>query len=141
MTDECLRSWHFWGSISFDEILVRLRRAWEDREMAFIIETCGDLDPVFPANGRTFGFSELIELMGTQLSIYELESTTPDRLCDRAYYIVAIRNAREKGLDRNQAASNIYAPSMKGLVDRSVYGRALVCKLAELESMAIPEAA
>lgn len=101
--------------------------------MAVEIEARGNVSCVYPATGKAFTINELINLLGTNISIYELAGRSRDDH-DKAYYIVTTGKTREPGRDENEVATNIYAPFMKGLTDREVYGSVLVCTIDELES-------
>ncbi|HEV2326480.1 MAG TPA: hypothetical protein VGS10_21255 [Terracidiphilus sp.] len=101
--------------------------------MAVEIEVHGRVSFVFPATGKTFSFSELVNLLGRSISIYELEGQSRHDH-ERAYYVVTSRNAQKAGREKNDTATSIYAPFMKGLTDRVVYGNILVCTVDELES-------
>lgn len=68
-----------WSSISCDKV-ERESVSLEDLEMAVVIDARGNLALVSPENGRSFSLSEPIQLMGPQLSNYELECATAKNL-------------------------------------------------------------
>lgn len=100
--------------------------------MAVKIEVKGKVSSVYPATGKSFTINELVGLLGLNISIYELEGQSKhDR--NRAYYVVTAAYSGQTGPEKNELATNIYAPFMKGLTDRVVYGDVLVCTVDELD--------
>lgn len=74
-----------------------------------------------------------MDLLGLNISIYELEGQSKHDH-DRAYYVITTGDRCRTGIEKNEMATNIYAPFMKGLTDCAVYGDVLVCTADELES-------
>lgn len=102
-------------------------------QMAVEIEARGKVSSVYPANGKQFTINELVNFLGPNISIYELEGQSrQDR--ERAFYVVTTGLTGKSGVRKNETATSIYAPHMKGLADSAVYGDALICTFDELGS-------
>ena len=100
--------------------------------MAIKIEVRGRVSSFYPPNGKAFTINDLVNVLGANISIYELTAQSKHGR-DRASYVVTSRSTARIAHEKNQTVSNIYAPFMKGLTDRVVYGNALLCMADELE--------